>query len=673
MSARGQASKEFDNMIAVGAADGTNRAAYSSFGAGLDLLASGSTGSFTGTSRAAAEVTGAVSQVWAANPQLSYQQVKNILLQTATDLSAPGWDDQTGFGLLSLAAAVELAKAVAQELPKASESPNLALIPASDEPGVLPGERPANSYSYSYSNSGDGYSSSYSYTSNYTGDWNAGTSDYSSRSESSSNSSSSSDGYSYNSRSNSLSTSESHSDWTPSWSRYNSSSDYSNTSSSNSQCSSNGYSYTSSSSSSSSSSGDSQWEGEYSRVSSEGRSHGEGNYRSSYESSTSTESSYSDGSGYTSISSNSSDSVTQWTSSWDNNSGYRYTSTTTQTSWYYSYSLHYWALGYRWSWQLTSTSSQSGYRDGQYWSSNPVTQTLSDSGEVEFNDVFYFNEDDYFDSGSGGDDSNEGGSGDKSLDDYSPTGFDRPLFPLGFPSMYDRQLIRETQERLSKTPLTSLHASIIQTAIQTQAAQGTNEWDLGDFNQWKAGLLNINQFKNQWVCGYKNVINAAATEFNIPPRLLAAVAWREVGGDPHFLDDWGFYFRILSGNLEAAKKTSFGNVTIQVRRAAEALGYNPTQLSDGQVFQIIKSLREPRQNIFIVAKHLSYLRSRYLPGKSAGAITERELLALAGAFFAEPVYATLEDFWTPYNTKGDNYAGGYGRSAFNGLNQSGCF
>ena len=368
-----------------------------------------------------------MSQVWAANPQLSYQQVKNILLQTATDLSAPGWDDQTGFGLLSLAAAVELAKAttpeavppvdkpVAQELPKASESPNLASIPASDEPGVLPGERPADSYSYSYSNSGDGYSSSYSYTGNYTGDWNAGTSDYSSRAESSSNYSSGSDGYSYNSRSRSLSTSESHSDWNPSRSRYNSSSDYSNTSSSSSQynSSSNGYSYTSSSSSSSSSSGDSQWEGEYSRVSYEGRSQGEGSYQSSYDSNSSSESSYPDGSGYVSTSSSSSNSVTQWTSSWDNNSGSRYTSATTQTSWYYWYSLYYWAGGYRWSWQLTSTSSQSGYRDGQYWSNGVVTQTLSDSGEVEFNNDF-FNEDDYFDSGSGGDDSSSGDSnGDK--------------------------------------------------------------------------------------------------------------------------------------------------------------------------------------------------------------------------------------------------------------------
>jgi hypothetical protein len=43
MSALGQASKEFDNIITVGAADGMNRAAYSGAGEGLDILAFGGT------------------------------------------------------------------------------------------------------------------------------------------------------------------------------------------------------------------------------------------------------------------------------------------------------------------------------------------------------------------------------------------------------------------------------------------------------------------------------------------------------------------------------------------------------------------------------------------------------------------------------------------------------
>jgi hypothetical protein len=122
MSALGQASQEFDNIITVGAAIGNDRAFYSSYGAGLDILAPGGTkdapvyssvgdglGTMAGTSVATAEVTGAISQVWAANPGLSYRQAIEILKVTATDLKEPGWDVATGAGLLNLERAVELA------------------------------------------------------------------------------------------------------------------------------------------------------------------------------------------------------------------------------------------------------------------------------------------------------------------------------------------------------------------------------------------------------------------------------------------------------------------------------------------------------------------------------------------------------------------------------------
>lgn len=123
MSVLGQAAQEFDNILTVGAADGLTRAAYSSYGNGLGLLALGGTtenpilslmadglGTMAGTSVATAQVTGAVSQVWAANPQLNYRQVIEILQATATDLEAPGWDAETGAGLLNIVAAIQLAK-----------------------------------------------------------------------------------------------------------------------------------------------------------------------------------------------------------------------------------------------------------------------------------------------------------------------------------------------------------------------------------------------------------------------------------------------------------------------------------------------------------------------------------------------------------------------------------
>lgn len=154
MSALGQASQEFDNIITVGAADGVNRADYSSYGYGLDILAPGGTeenpmlstvgdgvGTMAGTSVASARVTGAVSQVWAANPDLSYRQVIELLKSTATDLDKPNWDEFTGAGLLNLAAAVLLAKVTT---PLEYEAP-ASVIPEtwSGEGKVTPSDRAA--------------------------------------------------------------------------------------------------------------------------------------------------------------------------------------------------------------------------------------------------------------------------------------------------------------------------------------------------------------------------------------------------------------------------------------------------------------------------------------------------------------------------------------------------
>ena len=109
MSALGQASQEFDNIITVGAAEGGKRANYSSYGNGLTLLADGSAenGSMgEGTSIAAANVSADVAQVWEINPNLNYHQVIEILKSTATDLKASGWDAETGAGLVNIETAL---------------------------------------------------------------------------------------------------------------------------------------------------------------------------------------------------------------------------------------------------------------------------------------------------------------------------------------------------------------------------------------------------------------------------------------------------------------------------------------------------------------------------------------------------------------------------------------
>ncbi|MGB3239522.1 MAG: S8 family serine peptidase, partial [Geitlerinemataceae cyanobacterium] len=120
MSALGQTSQYFDNIITVGAADRVNdsvsvwkaydRAEDSGNGFTLDLLAEGRHGETFGTSVAATKVAGSASQVWAANPNLSYRQVIDLLKRTATDLNDHNWDTDTGVGLLNMTSAVHLAK-----------------------------------------------------------------------------------------------------------------------------------------------------------------------------------------------------------------------------------------------------------------------------------------------------------------------------------------------------------------------------------------------------------------------------------------------------------------------------------------------------------------------------------------------------------------------------------
>ena len=154
MSALGQASQEFDNIITVGATDNQNRTDYSSYGDGLDIVTEGGTildpvqslvgddvGTMAGTSVAAAKVTGAASLVWKANPQLNYQQVIEILKSTATDINNPGWDEQTGNGLLNQAKAVETAKITT---PVDYTPEPIPLIDTWDGEGqFIPQERPA--------------------------------------------------------------------------------------------------------------------------------------------------------------------------------------------------------------------------------------------------------------------------------------------------------------------------------------------------------------------------------------------------------------------------------------------------------------------------------------------------------------------------------------------------
>jgi len=109
------------NVIAVTATDsddrlfrGANRGNYIAVSApGVDILAPAPDGTYqltTGTSVAAAEVSGIAALLLERNPSLTPDQVRKILMDTAKDLGAKGRDRDYGAGLVNALKAVESAK-----------------------------------------------------------------------------------------------------------------------------------------------------------------------------------------------------------------------------------------------------------------------------------------------------------------------------------------------------------------------------------------------------------------------------------------------------------------------------------------------------------------------------------------------------------------------------------
>jgi subtilisin family serine protease len=140
-------------VLVVGASDRSDqRASFSNFGQGLDLLApgteilstywtpgAGSTyGVAKGTSFAVPFVSGTAALLMANG--LSNTDAANTILNTARDLGGPGWDMQTGRGLLDAAAAVGAARTAAAAPPA---GPHAAATPVAPWPAPAENVAPA--------------------------------------------------------------------------------------------------------------------------------------------------------------------------------------------------------------------------------------------------------------------------------------------------------------------------------------------------------------------------------------------------------------------------------------------------------------------------------------------------------------------------------------------------
>lgn len=76
---------------------------------------------------------------------------------------------------------------------------------------------------------------------------------------------------------------------------------------------------------------------------------------------------------------------------------------------------------------------------------------------------------------------------------------------------------------------------------------------------------------------------------------------------------------------------------MQVRRAAESLGYSPTALSDNQRQQVLATLNDPVESIFLAAKHISDLRDVDSKGKNASELTTFDVQIIGARYNQGPL------------------------------------
>jgi thermitase len=107
----------YENVVAVGSTNpGDDLSTFSNYGAGLDLVAPGSSiystfigdyGSLDGTSMATPHVAGLAGLIWSVAPNSTHNQVRQMMQNTAQDLGTPGWDQYFGYGRINALQALE--------------------------------------------------------------------------------------------------------------------------------------------------------------------------------------------------------------------------------------------------------------------------------------------------------------------------------------------------------------------------------------------------------------------------------------------------------------------------------------------------------------------------------------------------------------------------------------
>ena len=156
-------------------------------------------------------------------------------------------------------------------------------------------------------------------------------------------------------------------------------------------------------------------------------------------------------------------------------------------------------------------------------------------------------------------------------------------------------------------------------------------------------------YKDGWVSAYREVIKKAAEVYDIPPLLLAGVAWIEVAGDPMWTDPGMYAVRefapdafwhhlsyvlpeFVGQRYRDASKTSFGYVSMQLAVAANMLGIEPEDLNLITEVQLARVLSDPKMSIMFAARHLSLLKNIDFPDVPSDELTPEDIIVIANRY-----------------------------------------
>ena len=179
----------------------------------------------------------------------------------------------------------------------------------------------------------------------------------------------------------------------------------------------------------------------------------------------------------------------------------------------------------------------------------------------------------------------------------------------------------------------------IETLVTELTVDDIKSWDTKVFSYAIKGKDEKikNDYCKEWIQTYSEIIKKATELCDIPPELIASVAWIEVGGDPLLIDDVAYLTRDFlidrfftpidepKNKTSTANLTSFGDLSMQVRRVAEVFRTNIDSLTSDEQWQLIKISKNTQVQIFLVAQHLSDLKNIDFPGKTSDELTTEDI------------------------------------------------